>query len=150
MSNIQEELVKLLNQMEGCRLTPYLCPAGYPTIAAGATFYPENNIKVKMSDPTITEQRADEITGKLAKLFMAATLSMSPILAGHPNVLIGVTDFVFNLGATRYKSSTFKRRIDAGDWHGAYVECQKWVNGGGRKLPGLVKRRKIDGAYILM
>ena len=39
-------------------------------------------------------------------------------------------------------------RINAGDAAGARVELMKWVRGGGRVLPGLVKRRAAEAALL--
>ena len=50
----------LIKSFEGLKLKPYLCPAKVPTVGYGSTFY-ENDKKVKLTDPSITEQRASEM-----------------------------------------------------------------------------------------
>jgi lysozyme len=57
-------------------------------------------------------------------------------------------DFVYNLGAGRLRSSTLRKKIQADDRAGAKKELAKWVMGGGRVLPGLVKRRMTECALI--
>ena len=84
-----------------------------------------------------------------AEVFHRAAGKLSPVLwlegdAKHS----AIADFCFNLGTTRYKASTLKRRVDAGDWHGAAEELEKWVWGGGKKLPGLVARRKAEANLL--
>lgn len=59
-----------------------------------------------------------------------------------------VSDFTYNLGAARWRSSTFRKRMLAGDYEGAAHECRRWVWAGGVKLPGLVKRRAVEAAFI--
>ena len=60
-----------------------------------------------------------------------------------------VVDFVFNLGITKFKQSTLRKRIaeNAGD-DAICAEFEKWVfctqNGKNVKLPGLVKRREWE------
>ena len=94
---------------------PYLCPAGVPTIADGATAYPDGR-SVTLQDPPITNTQADEILDYNADLYARAAGKLSPVLwlegdAKHSSI----ADFCFNLGTTRYKASTLKRRVDAGD-----------------------------------
>ena len=143
-----EILKALVRRFEGRRLRPYLCPAGVPTIADGATTYPDGR-KVTLQDPPITNDRADEILNYNADLYGRAAGKLSPVLwlegdAKHS----AIADFCFNLGTTRYKASTLRRRVEAGDWEGAAEELQKWVWGGGRRLPGLVARRRAEAALI--
>lgn len=79
-----------------------------------------------------------------AEVFMRAAGNLSPVLWFDEDKHSAIADFCFNLGTTRYKASTLKRRVDAGDWQGAAEELQKWVWGGGKKLPGLVARRAAE------
>ena len=143
------ELLKmLLRRFEGVILKPYRCPAGVPTIGAGVTTY-EDGTRVKMSDPPISMWRADELLGFHAQNFMDAVLKISPILADHPERHVAIGDFSFNLGTTRYKASTLRKRVEAEDWEGAADEMMKWVWGGGKKLPGLIRRRTVDANLLL-
>lgn len=64
------------------------------------------------------------------------------------NVNAALLDFTFNLGAGRLQASTLRRKINAGDMEGAKLELDKWVRGGGRILPGLVKRRAVEAALL--
>lgn len=142
---IPELLLTLIRKFEGLRLKPYRCPAGVPTIGYGST-----GPGVHMDMPPISEATAEAMLHKDAETFYRAAGKLSPILwlegdAKHS----AIADFCFNLGATRYKASTLKRRIDAGDWHGAAEELQKWVWGGGKKLPGLITRRAAESALLV-
>jgi lysozyme len=62
--------------------------------------------------------------------------------------MAAITDFAFNLGLTRLKASTLRRRLRAGDLAGAAAELRKWVRGGGRVLAGLVLRREAEAALL--
>lgn len=142
-------LKAMVKKFEGRRLKPYLCPAGIATIADGATTYPDGR-KVTLKDRAITNQEADEILEYNTSIYIKSVGKLSPILwlsgeAKHT----AIADFCFNLGSTRYKSSTLKRRIDSQDWNGAAKELSKWVYGGGKKLPGLVARRKAEALLLL-
>lgn len=101
-----------------------------------------------MVDPPITDGRADELTDWHGELAMRAALNLSPAL--RKERLVAIADFIFNLGTTRYKASTLRRAINAEDWDRAEEEIVKWVYGGGRKLPGLVKRRAFEAMLLRM
>jgi len=74
---------------------------------------------------------------------------LSPILLSQdPNRLAALADFVFNLGSGRYAASTLRRRVNAGDWTGAADQLHRWVWGGGKKLPGLIRRRAVESVLL--
>lgn len=122
-------------------IAPYICPAGYPTQGWGI-------VVPSMDVPPITQEMADAILMRELPRYMADALRASPILAGHPRRLAAITSFVFNLGAARYRASTLRKRVNAEDWDGAVEEILKWTRGGGRVLPGLVKRRKAEAELL--
>ena len=102
-----------------------------------------------MDHPPITKETAEEwLTTELVSTYMAGVLQASPILASKPRALGAITDFAYNLGVPRYRSSTLRRRIEARDWEGAQEELMKWNKGGGRVLPGLVRRRQAECAFL--
>ena len=141
---IPEFLLALIRKFEGLRLKPYRCPAGVPTIGYGHT-----GPDVRMDMKPISEAVAEAMMHSDSDVFYRAAGKLSPLLwlegdAKHS----AIADFCFNLRSTRYKASTLKRRIDAGDWHGATEELQKWVWGGGKKLPGLIARRAAEAALL--
>ena len=65
-----------------------------------------------------------------------------------PGPLAAILDFTYNLGSGNLAGSTLRKRILADDKEGAKVELMKWVKGGGKVLPGLVKRRAAESALI--
>jgi lysozyme len=138
-----EDLIALCKRFEGCRLKPYLCPAGVATIGFGATAYPDGR-KVALTDPPITLVYAEQILRHDAARFLSATAKLSPVLLLDPPKHAAIADFAFNLGVGRYRASTLRKRVDAEDWEGAAAELMKWTRGGGKVLPGLVKRRQAE------
>jgi len=141
--------VALCKQFEGFRSEPYLCPAGVATIGYGNTFY-ENGTKVTLQDKLITQSEAElMLIRSLSTQYLPTVLKASPGLIAYPERLGAITDFCFNLGAARYRASTLRKRIDAGDVQGAADEVLKWNKAGGRVLPGLVKRRAAERALFL-
>jgi len=59
-----------------------------------------------------------------------------------------LVDFTFNLGVSSLAKSTLLAKLNSGDYAGADAEFAKWVRGGGRVLPGLVKRRALEAAWF--
>lgn len=143
---VPEPLKKLIRYFEGLRLKVYRCPAGIPTQGYGHT-----GADVKMGNPPITEAKAEEWLDRDAERFLLEAIKLSPYLAlpWHSNRLCAIADFCYNLGSSRYKASTLRRRMNECDWDGAAEEIQKWVWGGGKKLPGLVKRRKAEAELLV-
>jgi lysozyme len=136
----------MIRMFEGLRLKPYMCPAGVATIGYGSTTYPDGR-RVSLRDDSITKDYAEELMQRDAAIFAAAAKALSPNLSGDK--LCAIADFCYNLGSTRYKGSTLRKRVDAEDWNGAALEIGKWVMGGGKKLPGLVIRRVAEAELLL-
>lgn len=140
---IPEELLQLIRTFEGCRLRAYQCPAGVWTIGWGSTG-PDVQRGV-VWDRAQADARLRYDAGKCAR----AALKLSPVLASKPQQLAAVADFIYNLGAGRYRTSRLRKRIESQDMAGAATEINRWVVGGGRKLPGLVKRRAAEARLLL-
>lgn len=144
-----EETYSFIRRFEGFRAKPYLCPAGVPTIGFGSTHY-TNGKKVTLKDTPITEPEAETLMESQAINFAQSVIAASPILLlpWHTLPLNAITDFAYNLGMTRYKASTLRRKIDQGEFEDAKRELIKWVWGGGKKLPGLMLRRKAEAELL--
>ena len=133
----------LARHFEGCRLMPYICPAGVWTCGWGSTgmdVYPGK---------AWTQEYADKRLGQDALRFAVGTIALCPILATESNRrLSAITDFSYNLGLGRLKASTLRKRINAESWHSACSELHKWVWAGGKKLSGLILRREAEAVLL--
>lgn len=150
MENDPLAIVKTLCILfEGVYLKPYLCPAGIPTIGIGSTRY-ENGQRVSLADPPITRERAEALLmWELQKDCAPRVLKLcSNLPSWGPQSFAAILDFTYNLGSGNLASSGLRRKIQANDREGAKAELMKWVKGGGRVLPGLVKRRAAEAALI--
>lgn len=149
-ANIEEVIIiakPIVKAFEGLYLIPYLCPASVPTCGWGATAY-ENGQKVRLSDPAITKERAEQLLDwTLLNQCVPAVLALCPGET-DPRRLAALVDFVFNLGAGALKASTLRKRINARDYAAARVEVMRWTRGGGKVLRGLVRRREAERAFI--
>lgn len=137
----------LCRRFEGCRLRPYLCPAGVPTIGYGSTRYLDGRA-VLLTDSPISREGADRLLAvTLRRTYLPAVAALCPGVT-DANRLAALIDFAYNLGAGNLRASTLRRRVNAGEWGAVPSELRKWVRGGGRVLPGLVARREAEAALI--
>ena len=63
--------------------------------------------------------------------------------------LVAYVSFVFNVGPTKLRNSTWLRKFRAGDRVGACKELYRWVYSNGQKYRGLVIRRADEAAVCL-
>lgn len=134
----------LCKHFEGFRSKPYICPAGYWTIGYGTVYKPDGS-RITMDHPAISKAEAERwLLHELRYNYAAGVLRATPNLIDHPGALGAMTDFAYNLGTARYRASTLRRRIAAEDWDGAKEQLAKWVRGGVKVLPGLVRRRAAE------
>lgn len=138
----------LCKQFEGYRAKPYLCPAGVATIGYGSTYYADKR-KVQLSDPPMDEPTAKALLMvELEHTYLPGALRNCPGLITDVRKCNAIVDFVYNLGIGRLQTSTLKRKVNAGDWEGAQEQLMLWTKGGGRVLPGLLKRRTAECALL--
>lgn len=139
--------VALARRFEGLYLTPYLCPAGVPTIGYGATYYLDGR-RVQLTDPAITADTAMVMLRQMVTtVYLPAVLKLCPNV-DNPNRLAALIDFAFNLGAGQLRASTLRKRVNAGRWDDVPAELRKWNRGGGRVLRGLTLRRQAESMLI--
>lgn len=133
----------LCRRFEGWRSRPYVCPAGVPTIGYGATRYLDGR-RVTMADAPISRETGERLLMRqITSTYLPGALALCPT-ADTDGRKAALADFAFNLGLTRLKGSTLRRRVLAGDWDGARTELMRWTRGGGKVLPGLVARRRAE------
>lgn len=133
--------IDLIKHYEGLQLQPYICPAGKATLGYGHTG-PDVVFGI-----TITEADADKLLRE--DLHFAErgveTYARVPLTQGQFDALVS---FTYNLGVGAMRDSTLLKKVNAKDFDGAAAEFGKWVHGGGRVLPGLIKRRAAEVALF--
>ena len=135
----------LAQRFEGLYLSPYLCPAGVPTIGYGATYY-EDGSRVTLFDAPITRERAMELLQWMVRtVYLPTVMRLCPGI-DNPSRLAALIDFTFNLGGNALKSSSLRRKVNAGMWSAVPTELRKWVMAAGKRLRGLVIRREAEAA----
>jgi lysozyme len=145
---------ELCRRFEGFRSKPYLCPAGVPTIGYGSTYYADGR-KVTLEDSPIDEPQARALLAhELLSTYAPGVIRQCPILLTIAATqrdwrkINAIVDFCYNLGVGRLQTSTLRRKINAQDWDAAKEQLMLWTRGGGKILPGLVKRRQAECALM--
>lgn len=131
----------LIKSFEGLRLTAYKCPADVWTIGYGST---GPHVKQGM---TITEAQADKLLQDDLDRFEASVAKHAP--NASQNQFDAMVSLAFNIGTGAFEKSTLLRKFVAGDTAGAAEAFRQWVNAGGRKLEGLVRRREAERKLFL-
>lgn len=144
--------IALIKRFEGCRLKPYLCPAGVPTIGYGSTRY-QNGVRVTMKDPAITQAKADAMLLFDLNAFEADVTLLTKSVKLTQNMFDALVDFAYNVGSDIDIDSTpeglgdstlLKKVLNNPNDPTIRDEFAKWIHAGGMVKPGLVTRRSVD------
>lgn len=139
---IIDDALALIKRFEGLELHPYQDSVGVWTIGYGAT-YGLDRVRVTADHPVLTNEQAEALLIRDVERFERAVtrLVTVPIDTYQEGAL---TSFAFNLGAGALQSSTLLRRINGNEWEDVPAQFQRWVFAGGRRLPGLIRRRAAE------
>ena len=85
---------------------------------------------------------------ELNHTYLPGVLRNCPILATDEKKCNAIVDFVYNLGIGRLQTSTLKRKINSQEWEAAQEQLMLWTKGGGKVLPGLLKRRQAECSLL--
>jgi lysozyme len=135
----QGGLDNLLKKFEGCKLKAYRCPANVCTIGYGHTS--AAGAPEVTDGLTITQARAEEILKVDILKYERAVEDLVKVELTQ-NQFDVLVDFAYNAGVGALKSSTLLKKVNAGKFDDVPAELMKWTKGGGKVLPGLVRRRQ--------
>ena len=161
----------LMHRYEGCRNKPYLCPADIWTIGYGHVLYLEQ-IKLPMVRPpgktkadipmirreyplkpedsrVWSKEEIEKLFADDVASFERGVLRLVPSVAGRQGAFDALVSISFNFGLGNLQRSTIRMKANRGDWEGAADAFRAWTKGGGKVLPGLVKRREAEIALFL-
>lgn len=129
----------LIISFEGIRLEAYKCPAGVWTIGVGST------VPVVHPGEVITKQQALARFDKDLSKFENAVDRLVKVTLTQ-NQFDALVSFTFNVGEGALAKSTLLKKLNAGQYDAVPAELMKWTKGGGKELPGLVRRRRAEAA----
>ena len=157
----------LMHRYEGYRTQPYLCPAHIWTIGYGHVLYQEQirlpmarvgnytgmirrEFPLKAEDNRVwSKDEIEQLFSQDVSSFERGALRLSPNLVDRQGAFDAVVSFAFNAGLGNYQRSTIRMKNNRGDFQGAADAFMMWTKGGGKELPGLVRRRKDERASFL-
>ncbi len=158
----------LMHKYEGFRSRPYLCPAHIWTIGYGHVLYQEQirlpvvrvegktipmirkEMPLKPEDNRVwTKAEIDQLFREDVATFERGVLRLVPGCVGRQGSFDALVSISFNFGLGNLQRSTIRMRANRGDWEGAAEAFRVWNKGGGKVLPGLVKRREAEIALFL-
>jgi lysozyme len=144
-----------------------LCPAHIWTIGYGHVLYQDQirlpvarvgdyqgmirkDYPLRPEDNRVwTKDEIENLFSQDVANFERGALRLSPNLAGRQGAFDAVVSFAFNAGLGNYQRSQIRIRNNRGEFDGAAEAFMMWTKGGGRELPGLVRRRKDERALFL-
>ena len=112
------------------------------TIGFGST-RDSSGAPVTADTPPVTEDDARALA-KRDLLSAAAEVTRDVQVTLNDQQTAALEDFIYNLGAGNFRSSTLLRKLNAGDYDGAAAEFDKWDRAGGQVLAGLLRRRQAE------
>lgn len=157
----------LMHEFEGFRSKPYLCPAHIWTIGYGHVLYQQQiNLPVvrkegytgmirkeyplKPEDNRVwTKNEIDELFRLDIQNFERGVLRLVPGVSGRQGSFDALVSFSYNAGLGNLQRSQIRMRANREDWEGAAEAFRQWTIGGGKVLPGLVRRREAEIALFL-
>ena len=155
---VSQRCKEMIKHHEGVRFKPYRCPARLWTVGVGHVLYPDQGrlpLDQRDSYPLKTEDNRtfskDEVDGILSadlRRFEVGVAKLFPVglTQGQNDALVS---FAFNLGLGGVQRSTLRQKVLRGEVEAAADEFLKFTRGGGKILPGLVKRRNDERALFL-
>jgi lysozyme len=96
-----------------------------------------------------SKEEIEKLFADDVNLFERGVLRLAPTLSGRQGAFDACVSFAFNAGLGNFQRSTIRMKINRGEWEAAAEAFMQWTKGGGRELPGLVKRRKAEVVLFL-
>ena len=140
MRHITQEGLDLIKRFEGFSPTIYTCPAGYPTIGYGHLVRDRER---DLFADGISREEAGELLKRdvlWAERGVLRLISV-PLTDGQFDALVS---FTFNLGAGALQRSTLRQKVNREEHAQVPREFMRWIWAGGKRLPGLLVRRKLE------
>lgn len=133
--------VDLIKSFEGWEPKAYMCPANVLTIGYGST---GPHVKPGM---VITRERGETLLrADLARFEAAVTRQVTTAVS--QNQYDAMVSLAFNIGISAFGKSSVLREVNARNFESAANKFALWNKGGGKVLPGLVRRRAAEAAMF--
>ena len=155
---VSDRCKEMIKHHEGVRFKPYRCPARLWTVGVGRVLYAiQGRLPLDQRDAyplapednrTFSKAEVDGLLSADLQRFEVGVARLFPMVLtqGQNDALCS---FAFNLGLGGVQRSTLRQKVLRGEMEAAADEFLKFTRGGGKILPGLVKRRNDERALFL-
>lgn len=146
---LSDKGLRFIAKYEGLRTELYNDSVGHCTIGYGHLVHtgPCDGSEPEEFKRGITRERAEELLrADVARFENAVNDRVKVELAQHQ--FDALVSFTFNVGAGNLANSDLLAKLNQGNYGSVPEELNRWVYGGGMKLPGLVRRRRDEGAMF--
>jgi lysozyme len=140
---ITQQTLDFIGKWEGLRLEAYQDVVGVWTIGWG-----ETNPKHAFPGNVITKELADQLKWEYVNKDVQACNRLVKVPTS-PEQQTAILSFCFNLGIPAFQRSTLLRKLNEGDYLGAWAEFPRWNRAGGKPVRGLTNRRKAEADLFL-
>lgn len=136
-------------QFEGFVPDLYNDPVGHCTIGCGHLVHrgPINGSEPEEFRRGITRDRALELLQQDAAT-AAGEIARSVTVELSQQQFDALVSFVFNVGTGAFRDSTLLKLLNGADYASVPPQLNRWTKASGQTLPGLVTRRKAEGALF--
>lgn len=143
-NQISQKGLEHIAQFEGFRSKSYLDATGHPTIGYGHLI--KKGEANKFSQGLTKEQGLQLLKSDAQKA--SDTVKKHVKVPLNQEQFDALSSFVFNVGATNFKDSTLLKKLNQGQYDQVPKELNRWVYSKGKKLNGLINRRKQEGTLF--
>ena len=142
-----ENGLNFIENLEGCKLTSYKCPAGIWTIGIGSTRYADGSA-VKQGQTLANKQAALDLLANTIAPFEHAVNAIGVTL--NQNQFDALVSLCYNIGASNFASSTLVKLLKSGaDKTEIADQFLRWDKANGKSLAGLTHRRQVERTLFL-
>ena len=145
MRHITKNGLELIKSFEGFSSVMYRDSAGLPTIGYGHLI---TSSEKNLFTAGITKSKAEEL---LKADVITAEIAVTRLITVplNDNQFDALVSFTFNLGAATLQRSTLRAKVNRAEHEQVPLEFLRWVYADGRKITGLVRRRKAEAELYL-
>ncbi|KAJ2691088.1 hypothetical protein IWW39_000296 [Coemansia spiralis] len=144
--SVNQATISLIKEFEGFVPRPAPDPIGLPTVGYGHLCKTKNCGEVAQKFPLTMASAEQLLRSDIVPFTKCLDADISNSVKLNTNQWGALVSWAFNVGCGNTKSSSLIRRLNSGQDVNTVIaqELPKWNKGGGRVLPGLVRRRAAE------
>jgi lysozyme len=137
-TDVLTQAATFIQSLEGFARYRYQCPAKKWTIGYGHVIQPFDRFQEPLSQTEAKDLLIRDLAVMKRHLDKMVSVPLSVLQE------IALLSFIFNVGPAAFFRSTLRQKLNRGLQLEVIAEFPRWKWGGGRILPGLVKRRALE------